>query len=262
MRAFEMAANLKNKTAIITGATSGLGADAAVAYAEAGANVVLIGRREVKLSEMASRIKAAGGRVLLAVCDVTREEDVQKAVTSAVAEFGEIHILLNNAGKATSGRVDTLPTEDWLGTFDVNVHGIYYMCKYVLPHMIRNRYGKIINMSSVNAFIGAKGGARHAYNASKAAICGLTIAMAATYMSEGITINAICPGLFETEMTRDSVFGNKVVLATYNRKVPASRPGKRGELNGTIMFLSSDDSSYITGQCLAVDGGDSISSII
>ena len=122
---------------------------------------------------------------------------------------------------------------------------------------MKRNYGKIVNLASINAVIGDKNPAlyRHVYNASKAAVMGLTIGMATSYMQHGITVNAVGPGLFETEMTADTLFKADDFMKMYNYQCPASRPGKRGELNGTILYLSSDASSYVTGQTFFVEGG-------
>ena len=143
---------------------------------------------------------------------------------------------------------------------DINVKGIFLMCKYVIPQMKEQKYGRIINVASVNAIVADKPMTlvRHVYNASKAAVLGLTKGMAATYAQNGITVNAVGPGLFESEMTADTLFKHESFMQMYNSLCPASRPGRRGELNGPVLFLSSDACSYTTGQFIVVDGGFSI----
>jgi gluconate 5-dehydrogenase len=134
------------------------------------------------------------------------------------------------------------------------------MSKYIVPQMRERKYGKIVNIASVNAIIADKSPmfTRHAYNASKAGVRGLTMGMAATYGQDGITVNSIGPGLFETEMTSDGLFGNQQFMDYFNANNPMNRPGAKGELNGTIIYLSSDASSYVTSQHIIVDGGGSI----
>ena len=238
--------DLTGRVAVVTGASSGLGADAARAYAGQGADVALLARRVEKLKTVA----ATGRKVLVVGCDVTDEEQVRKAIGQVVARFGKIDILLNNAGVAVPGTVEQLTTDEWDKEMNTNVRGAYLVCKYVVPHMRERRYGKIVNISSVNALIADKSPllARHVYNASKAAVLGLTIGMAASYG----------PGLFESEMTEDTLFKNEEFMRMYNFTDPMSRPGRRGELNGTILYFSSDASSYVTGQHVVVDGGASI----
>ena len=252
--------DLTGKVAVVTGASSGLGADAALAYAEAGADVALLARRVEKLNDVKKRLEETGHKVIAVQCDVTDEESVKSAMGTVVETFGHIDILLNNAGVAVRGGVDSMSEEDWDKSFNTNVKGIFLACKYVIPKMKERGYGKIVNIASVNAVIADKNDVfiRHSYNASKAAVLGLTKGMAASYARYGITVNAIGPALFESEMTASTLFKSEQFLAGYNMMNPTSRPGRRGELNGTVIYLSSDASSYVQGQFIIVDGGGSI----
>ncbi|MDR0420311.1 MAG: SDR family oxidoreductase [Prevotellaceae bacterium] len=249
--------NLKGKTAVVTGASSGLGADAARAYAQAGANVAILARRREKLDDLAKELSSLGIDVFAASCDVTVEEQVKSAIEQTVSKFGNIDILLNNAGVAVRGGVHQLSSEDWDKSFNTNVKGIFLMSKYVVPHMMKQNYGKIVNVSSINAHVADKQDAfiRHSYNSSKAAVIGLTLGMACSYGKYNITVNTVCPGLFESEMTENSLFKSTEFLDFYNATCPMGRPGRRGEVSGTILYLSSDLSSYVTGQYIIVDGG-------
>lgn len=252
--------DLKGKVAVITGASSGLGKDAAIGYAKAGANVCLLARRVEKLEEVSKEIKELGVEVIAVKCDVTNEEEVKLAIETVLNKFGKIDILLNNAGIAVRGGVETLTEEEWNTSMDTNVKGIYLVCKYVIPAMKSQNYGKVVNVSSINAILADKADMfiRHSYNASKAAVIGLSKGMAASYAKFGITVNTVCPGLFESEMTKGTLFKSDQFLAGYNMMCPTSRPAKKGELNGTILYFSSDASSYVTGQDIVVDGGLSI----
>lgn len=252
--------NLNGKVAVVTGASSGLGADAAVAYAENGADVALFARREEKLEKVAAEVEKLGRQALVVACDVSKEAQVKAGIQKVIDKFGKIDILLNDAGIAVPGSVEDLTEAQWDKGMDINVKGDFLMAKYVVPHMRQQKAGKIVNIASVNAIIADKVPAlwRHNYNASKAAVRGLTLGMAASYMQDNITVNAIGPGLFESEMTEGTLFKNDDFMKMYNFNTPASRPGRRGELNGTILFFSSDASSYVTGQYIAVDGGASI----
>lgn len=252
--------DLSGKIAVVTGASSGLGADAARAYAEYGADVAVLARRRGRLEELAAEIEGCGRQALAVACDVADEASVAEAVGRGAERFGRIDILLNNAGMAVSGTVEELDAEAWDRVMAVNVRGMYLMAKYVVPHMRKQKYGKVVNVASINAVIGDKNPqlARHVYNASKAAVRGLTTGMAASYALENITVNSIGPGLFESEMTENTLFKHEEFMKLYNMLSPAGRPGRRGELNGTILYLSSDASSYVTGQHILVDGGTSI----
>lgn len=254
--------DIAGKTAVVTGASSGLGAAAAVAYSAAGANVVLIGRRIDKLECTAQKIRTVRPetRVLIFSCDVSDAEAAAAAIENTKQEFGRVDILLNNAGITKAGTVETMSEDEWRRIFAVNVDGMYHMAKAAVPVMREQQYGKIVNISSVNAYIGTKGdeGSKHAYNASKSAVIGLTKGMSATYMKYGITVNAICPGLFRTEMTEEELTINRLYERTYNAICPAGRIGTEGELNGTVLYLSSDASRYVTGQVITVDGGTSL----
>ena len=249
--------NLKGKVAVVTGASSGLGRSAALAYAEYGADVAVLGIDINKLDDVKEEIEKKGRKAIAIKCDVTNEEEVKSAVNQIIKEFTHIDILLNNAGVAVPGGVETLKEEDWDKSFNVNVKGMYLMSKYIIPGMKERKYGKIVNIASVNAIIADKNDVfiRHSYNASKAAVLGLTTGMACSYAKYGITVNAIGPALFKTGMTEKTLFKSEEFLNGYNMLNPSSRPGKEGELNGTVLYLSSDASSYTQGQFIVVDGG-------
>lgn len=249
--------DLNGKVAVVTGASSGLGADAARAYVQAGAKVALLGRRIEKISALQTELEAAGGQALAVGCDVTDENSVKNAVTQILDHYNVIDILLNCAGVAVRGGVETLSVEDWDKSFNTNVKGLFLMSKYVVPGMKEHRYGRIVNVASVNALLGNKSDEfiRHSYNASKAAVLGLTTGMAASYARYNITVNALGPALFESEMTANTLFKSEQFLQEYSHVTPAGRPGNPGELNGLILFLSSDACSYVHGQFMLVDGG-------
>ncbi|HBI86230.1 MAG TPA: short-chain dehydrogenase [Ruminococcus sp.] len=252
---FQNIFSVEGKNVIVTGATSGIGADASRGFAEAGANVFLIGRREERLAALTAELKSCGVQTGYAVCDVSDREQVTAAVRAAAALFADaIDVLVNCAGVTGKVKIGEMDASEWQKEIAVNLTGTANMCDAVLPFMTAHKTGRIINVASINAFVASQTVPRHAYNASKAAVCGLTTGLAVTYARDQITVNAVCPGLFESEMTTD-IFENKIVLSTYNRQVPAGRPGRRGEMNGVILFLAGDAAAYITGQAIAVDGG-------
>lgn len=253
--------DLTGKVAVVTGASAGLGADAALAYAEAGADVVILARRFQKLEGVRDDIIAKTGRHVVAIrCDVTKEDQVKSAFERIYEEFGKVDILLNNAGIAEHCAVDEATEEEIDRVFDVNIKSMFFTCKYVIPKMKERGYGKIVNIASVNAIVADKSDLfiRHSYNASKAAVLGFTKGLAASYAQFGITANCIGPALFETEMTAERLFKSEEFLSLYAYMNPSSRPGNKGELNGTIIYLSSDASSYVQGQFIVVDGGGAI----
>lgn len=253
--------SLKGRVALVTGAASGLGADAARAYANFGADLALLDLQDERLEALAEEIRGeAGRRVFTAHCDVSSEGEVKAAVQGVMAALGRIDILLNNAGTVTGGSVETLPMEHWDRVVGVNLTGPFLMSKYVIPHMRAAQYGRVINVSSVSAITAEMKPqhAKHEYIATKAGVLGLTTAMAACYMADGITVNAVGPSLFDTGMTHDNMMASERFLERYKKMTPAGRPAKAGELNGTLIYLSSEACSYVTGQFILVDGGVSV----
>jgi Dehydrogenases with different specificities (related to short-chain alcohol dehydrogenases) len=249
--------DLNGKVAIVTGASSGLGRGAALAYAEHGVAVACLARRRHLLDELVKEIEAKGGKAIAITCDVTKEEMVKAAVAETIAKFGKIDILLNNAGVAILGDVTVLPLDEWNRGMATNITGIFLMCKYVIPHMKAAKYGKIVNLASVETLLATKSEemARHMYNASKGAVRGLTVGMAACYSKYGITINSIAPGLFYSEMTANTLFTLEPFMENYRNQCAIGRAGKQEELDGLVLFLSSDASNYITAQNIFIDGG-------
>lgn len=253
--------SLKDKVAIITGAEGGLGSAAAMCYAYNGAHLALLGLGKEGLDTVKRDVEAETDRKVITIeTDVTNEEAVAAAVQQVMDTFGKIDILLNNAGIALSGDVVNLSWADWEKTMNVNLGGVFLMSKAVVPHMQAQQYGKIVNIASINAIVADTTPElfRHAYNASKIGVIGLTRAMAASYGRDNITVNAVGPGLFETNMTKDTLFQHDGFMDAYNHQSPAQRPGREGELSGTLIYLSSDASSYVTGQTIFVDGGMSV----
>ena len=244
---------LEGKTALITGGGSGIGRATAQLFAEEGANVVITGRTEENLAEAAA---AYNGSISYLVNDVSKEEDCRAAVEYTIDKFGRLDILFNNAG--TIYKVDThnTTTEQWEKTFGINVRGMYLMSKYTIPHMLEQKYGCIVNNSSILGLKASPGFA--AYNSSKGAVSQLTKSMALEYAERGIRVNAICPGTIYTPMV-EYIFGEwgdrEMARQRYLAVHPVKRFGDTTEAARAVLFLCDDRVGFITGVLLPVDGG-------
>jgi len=243
---------LSNKVALITGGNRGIGLATARLFTKEGAKVVLFSRDQSKGEEEAGKIPNAK----FIQGNVTKAEDCQRAVEESVKGFGGLDILINCAGIIYRNRTVEQTTEDeWDATFNVNVKGTFLMCKYAIP-ALRERKGSIVNLSSYVGMVGFRGAS--AYAASKAAIINLTRSMALDHAREGIRVNAVCPGSVDTEMIHTAWinFGDvDEAQRLWAEKHPLGRIAQPVEVAQAILFLVSDDSSFITGTALAVDGG-------
>ncbi|MEW6264698.1 MAG: SDR family NAD(P)-dependent oxidoreductase [Thermodesulfobacteriota bacterium] len=251
---------LEGKVAIITGAASGIGEATAKLFARAGARVVLAARNEKKLEEVASAINRDGGQAVVKRTDVSVEEEVRELIDFALGTYQDLHVLCNNAGQA--GELKTIENQDgeeWVGLYRVNVLGAVYATKYAAPHFQAQKSGAIVNVSSVAGIRSGAGG--NAYSASKAALINFTQTSACDLGGFNVRVNAVCPGLIETEMTRP-VFdyaraqGKEYKLGS---RCELRRYGRPEEVAYVILFLASDEADYITGQALPVDGGNTAS---
>ena len=243
--------NLTGKVALVTGASRGIGQATAIELAKAGADVVVnfIGNEAVA-QETVAAIEALGRKAIKIKADVGNAEDVQAMVDEAVAAFGHIDILVNNAGITRDGLLIRMKDSDWDDVLNINLKGVYLVTKAVAKLMVKQRAGRIINMTSVSGVTGNVGQANYA--AAKAGVIGFTKTCAKELAARGITVNAVAPGFFETAMT--DVLHEKIkegIAAT----VPLGRMGQPEEIAGVVTFLASDFASYITGQVLNVDGG-------
>ncbi len=243
---------LSNRVALITGGNSGIGLATAKLFAEEGARVVLFARDQAKGETEAKAITNAK----FVQGDVTKAEDCRRAVEESIHQFGRLDILVNCAGIIYRNRtVEQTTEEEWDATFDVNVKGTYLMCRYALP-ILRERKGCVVNLSSYVGLVGFRGAS--AYAASKAAIINLTRSMALDHAREGVRVNAVCPGSVDTEMIHAAweKFGDvNEARRLWSEKHPMGRIAQPEEVAQTILFLASDDASFITGTALVVDGG-------
>ena len=248
--------DVSGKTAIVTGASSGLGVTFAKVLAERGANVVLAARRVDRLAEVETAIKQAGGTAMSVACDVGESEQVAGLVAAAVERFGRVDILVNNAGIADDGgpAPEKLPHDLFERTVRVNLLGTWYCCRDVGAHMLGDGGGgSIINIASTSG-IAASYEVPVAYIASKAAVIKLTAKLAVSWAGRGVRVNAIAPGWFTSELT-DPIFAIPSFLDRAEKGAPMGRVGDPGELAGALLLLASDAGSFITGQTLVVDGG-------
>ena len=245
--------DLTGKTAIVTGGSRGIGLEMAEGLAEAGANLMLCARREEWLNESVEKFRANNFNVEGKVCDVSKAEDVQAVVDETVAKFGKVDILINNAGISWGAMPEDMPLEQWQKVLDVNLTGCFLMAQAVGKEMLKNESGSIINIASIAGITSSANGPFYAgYVASKAGLSGLTRELAASWGRKGIRVNAIAPGFFHSRLA-DKVIDIYERSIQENNVIP--RIGKEGELKGTVVFLASDASSYVTGQTIAVDGG-------
>ena len=247
---------LAGKAALITGGTSGIGRATAVLFAREGARVAITGRDEVRGRVVLHEIKAAGSEGVFIRADVRSADDCRRAVDETLGAFGRIDVLFNNAGVFFPHTVPDCPEEEWDRTIDVNLKGTYLMSKFALPHMIAQRSGVIVNNSSGWGLAG--GDAAAAYCASKGGVVLLTKAMAIDHGRQGIRVNCICPGDVETPMLPEDAKGRGLSWEEYlqgaaNR--PLGRIGKPDEIARAVLFLASEDASFMTGSSLVVDGG-------
>jgi 3-oxoacyl-[acyl-carrier protein] reductase len=242
--------SLKDKVALVTGASQGIGRNTALALAEAGAKVAVAARNEEKLAALVGEIAAAGGSALAVKMDVADAEQVKAGFKQVVEKFGRLDILVNNAAITRDGLAMRMKVDDWEAVLRTNLTGAHLCIQQALATMMRARAGRIINISSVVAQSGNAGQAN--YVAAKAGLIGLTKAIAIEIASRNITVNAVAPGFIETPMT--DVLTDKVKEELKTR-IPLGRMGSAQDVAAAIVFLASDEAGYITGHVLNVNGG-------
>lgn len=246
--------NLKGRVAVVTGASSGLGKQMARAYAEQGADLVLLARRIERLEESKKELEELGVRVLPIKCDVTSTDDINNAAILAEKEFGKVDILLNCAGASRDKGVLDMNDEEWDFTIATDLTSVFKMTRAFANIMKKNNYGRIINIASMYGLVGNTAMDTVAYHSSKGGVVNFTRAVAAELAKYNITCNAICPGYFETELTK-AVLDTPEFTEYMKGTVPMKRYGHAGELNAGAVFLASDEASYVTGVILPIDGG-------
>jgi 3-oxoacyl-[acyl-carrier protein] reductase len=243
-------AGFEGRVAFVTGASQGIGRACALVLGQAGAAVACAARNEEKLAQVVNEITAAGGKAAAFKMDVAIEDEVKAAMKAAIAQFGKVDILVNNAGVTRDQLAMRMKRDDWDTVIQTNLSGPFFCIQQAMPSMLKQRWGRIINISSIFGQMGQAGQANYA--ASKAGVIGLTMAMAREVASRSITVNAIAPGWIETAMTSDL---NPEMRETVMKMIPLGRAGTDMEIAQAVKFLASDDAAYITGQVLAVNGG-------
>ncbi len=243
--------DLTGKTALVIGASSGLGRQFAKALANQGAKVAVAARRVEKLEETKAQVEEFGVECIVVPCDVSNEQSIIDCIAAVVGKFGKIDILCNNAGIIVWDDLLNSTTEGWNRAMATNVTGAYIASREAARYMVKQGSGRIINTASIAAHGGEAGSV--SYYASKAAIANLTRALACELSPQGITVNAIAPGVFETELTASSI--DSPMAQEQKAGLPVRRFGNEGELDGILIYLASDSSSFCTGQVIFVDGG-------
>ena len=245
--------DLSGRTAIVTGGSRGIGKEMAEGLAEAGANLVLCARRQEWLDQTVNEFGERGTEVRGIVADVSIADDVQRVVDETVSHFGRVDILINNAGISWGEMPEDMPLEKWQKVLDVNLTGCFLMAQAAGREMLKHGSGSIINIASISGITSSANGPFYAgYVASKAGLIGLTRELAASWGRKGIRVNAIAPGFFHSRLA-DAVIDIYETSIQENNPIP--RIGREGELKGTVVFLASEASSYVTGQTIVVDGG-------
>ncbi|MBQ2330688.1 MAG: SDR family oxidoreductase [Oscillospiraceae bacterium] len=248
--------DLKDQVAIVTGCSTGLGVQMAKALANQGANIVVVARRKNLIEAVAADIAAEYGvKALPVVCDITDTEAVEAMTDAALAEFGRIDILINNAGTGAVAPAEDITDEQFSHEMEIDLFGSFKVARSVAKKaMIPAKYGRIINIASMYGLVGNKIAGSSPYHAAKGGVVNLTRALAAEWGKYGITVNSICPGYFYTPLTRETL-DSDFFQQNARTMIPEERYGNEGELDSAAIFLASPSSSYVTGVQLPVDGG-------
>lgn len=242
--------DLSNKTAIVTGASQGIGETIAIEMAKSGATVFCLARNKEALDTTIKKITENGGKATAFSCDISNNDDFKSIILNIVKEYGSIDILVNNAGITKDNLLMRMSDDQWDDVLNINLKGSFTCIRSVIKHMMKKKFGRIINITSIVGITGNAGQANYA--ASKSGLIGLTKSIAKEVASRGITANCVAPGWIETSMT-DQL--STEVKNKFLSQIPAGKIGQSKDIANTVIFLASDEAEYITGQTITVDGG-------
>ena len=245
--------DLTGRVAVVNGASAGLGRQFSLALARQGADLVVMARRKEKLEEVAKEIRALGVKCLVQPCDVTDVGQIKASVAATINEYDKVDILVNNSGGGGSAPIEEMSDESWQHSLDLDLTAVFQCTREFGKEMLKKEYGRIINIASILGLVGNRDVPVIGYQASKGGVINFTRAAAAEWATRGVNVNALCPGFFPSEANSEEAMASMDEFI--KRNTPKNRPGRPGELDASIVYLASDEASYVTGSIVTCDGG-------